>query len=60
MCQLALLPEQSGDTKYVPKHKLLPLRDRPVERVSASPTICTTDELLAAVLGGPRPIETAC
>jgi DNA repair protein RadC len=53
------MPDQSGDTKYVPKHKLLPLRDRPVERVSASPTICTTGELLAALLGGPRPIETA-
>jgi DNA repair protein RadC len=59
MCQLTLLPDQPGDTKYIPKHKLLPLRDRPVERVSVSPTICTTSELLAALLGGPRPIETA-
>jgi DNA repair protein RadC len=59
MCQLDLIPVKSGDTKYIPKHKLLPLRDRPVERVSSSPTICTTGELLAALLGGPRPIETA-
>jgi DNA repair protein RadC len=59
MCQLALLPEESGDTKYVPKHKLLPLRDRPIERVSTSPTNCTTGELLAALLGGALPIETA-
>jgi DNA repair protein RadC len=59
MCQLDLIPVKSSATKYIPKHKLLPLRDRPVERVSSSPTICTTGELLAALLGGPRPIETA-
>jgi DNA repair protein RadC len=59
MSQLSLLPEKSGHTKYIPKHKLLPLRERPVERVSTSVTACTTSELLAALLGGSRPIETA-
>lgn len=59
MCQLALLPEKHGSTKYTPKHKLLPLRERPVERVSARVQACTIVELLAALLGGPQPIETA-
>ena len=59
MCQLLLLPDKPGNTKYTPKHKLLPLRERPVERVSARADACTIIELLAALLGGPRPIETA-
>jgi DNA repair protein RadC len=59
MSQLLLLPEKSGHTKYTPKHKLLPLRERPVERVSARADACTIIELLAAILGGPQPIETA-
>jgi len=59
MCQLLLLPDKSGNTKYTPKHKLLPLRERPVERVSARADACTIVELLAAILGGPQPIETA-
>ncbi len=59
MSQLLLLPEKSGHTKYTPKHKLLPLRERPVERVSARADVCTIVELLAAILGGPQPIETA-
>ncbi len=59
MCQLLLLPDKPGNTKYTPKHKLLPLRERPVERVSARADACTIIELLAAILGGPQPIETA-
>lgn len=59
MCQLLLLPDKPGNTKYTPKHKLLPLRERPVERVSARADACTIVELLAALLGGPQPIETA-
>ena len=59
MCQLLLLPDKPGNTKYIPKHKLLPLRERPVERVSARADACTIVELLAAILGGPQPIETA-
>lgn len=59
MCQLLLLPDRPGNTKYIPKHKLLPLRERPVERVSARADACTIVELLAAILGGPQPIETA-
>ncbi len=59
MSQLLLLPDKSGNTKYTPKHKLLPLRERPVERVSARADACTIVELLAAILGGPQPIETA-
>jgi hypothetical protein len=59
MCQLLLLPDKPGNTKYTPKHKLLPLRERPVERVSSRAEACTIIELLAALLGGPRPIETA-
>ncbi|NJD60808.1 MAG: hypothetical protein C3F13_16275 [Anaerolineales bacterium] len=59
MSQLLLLPDQSGHTKYTPKHKLLPLRERPVERVSNHAGACTIVELLAAILGGPQPIETA-
>jgi hypothetical protein len=59
MCQLLLLPDKPGNTKYTPKHKLLPLRERPVERVSARADACTIIELLAALLGGPQPIETA-
>ena len=59
MSQLLLLPDKPGNTKYTPKHKLLPLRERPVERVSARADACTIVELLAAILGGPQPIETA-
>lgn len=59
MSQLLLLPDPPGSPKYTPKHRLLPLRERPVERVSTRAETCTIVELLAALLGGPRPIETA-
>ena len=59
MCQLFLLPDKPGDMKYTPKHKLLPLRERPAERVSTHAEACTVVELLAALVGGPQPIETA-
>jgi DNA repair protein RadC len=59
MSQIPLLPDEPGNTKYTPRHKLLPLRERPVERVSACANACTIGELLAALLGGPQPIETA-
>lgn len=58
MCQL-LLPGKPGKTKYTPKHKLLPLREQPRERVSARAEACTIVELIAALLGGAQPIETA-
>ncbi len=59
MNQLLLLPEKPGNTRYIPKHKLLPLRERPAERVITRADACTIVELLAALLGGPQPIETA-
>ncbi len=59
MSQLLLLPDKPGNTKYTPMHKRLPLREQPVERVSARANACTIVELLAAILGGPQPIETA-
>ena len=59
MSQLLLLPDKHGNTKYTPKHKLLPIRERPVERVSNHADACTIVELFAAILGGPQPIETA-
>jgi hypothetical protein len=57
--QMPLLPEPPGEARYTPRHKLLPLRERPAERVASSPNACTTAELLAALFGGPLPIETA-
>lgn len=42
-----------------PPHSLLPLRERPTYRVAAAPNACTTLELLAALLGGPRPENKA-
>jgi DNA repair protein RadC len=59
MNQPTLFPGETGKPKYIPRHKLLPLRERPVERVSACPNACTTSELLAALIGGSRPIEAA-
>ena len=41
------------------KLKLLALRDQPVTRVSADPSVCTITELLAAVIGGPNQLEIA-
>jgi len=43
----------------IPKVKTLALRDTPAYRVSTNPTACNTPELLAAIIGGPRQIETA-
>ena len=37
----------------------LPLRDRPVHRAGHTPEACTTQELLAAILRGPRSIPGA-
>ncbi len=37
----------------------LPLRERPANRVIADSSACNTIELLAAIIGGPRQIETA-
>ncbi|MEP0805855.1 MAG: DNA repair protein RadC [Chloroflexota bacterium] len=41
------------------KIKLLTLRETPAYRVSTNPAVCTTPELLAAVIGGSRQIEAA-
>lgn len=47
-------------TKY-PATQLnaLPLRERPAYRASSAPAACTSQELLAAIIGGPEQIETA-
>lgn len=37
----------------------LSLRERPAYRASSDPSVCTSIELLAAVIGGPQQIETA-
>jgi DNA repair protein RadC len=44
---------------YTPRHKLLPIKDRPDHRVRAHPTYCSDIELLAALIGGVKPLETA-
>ncbi len=41
------------------KINLLTLRETPTYRVSTNPAVCTTPELLAAVIGGSRQFETA-
>lgn len=42
-----------------PKLKTLPLREQPAFRVTQNATACNLSELLAAVIGGPKQIETA-
>jgi len=42
-----------------PEGMWLPLRDRPVHRAAYTPEACTTQELLAAVIRGPRSIPGA-
>ncbi len=49
------LPPQYKPTKL----KTLPLREQPAYRVSANPAACSLAELLAAVIGGRKQIETA-
>lgn len=44
---------------YTPRHRLLPVKDRPANRVRACPTYCSDIELLAALIGGTQPLETA-
>jgi len=39
--------------------QVLPLREQPVARVRADSSVCTTLELLAALIGGPHQIEIA-
>ena len=46
-------------TAIVPKLKLLAVRETPVYRVAADPSICTNVELLSAMIGGPKQIEIA-
>ena len=48
-----------GAVQTTPKLKLLAVRETPVYRVAADPSTCTTLELLAAMLGGPKQIEIA-
>ncbi len=43
----------------LPLLRALPLREQPVARVRADSTVCTTLELLAALIGGPQQIEIA-
>ena len=42
-----------------PLVQALPLREQPVARVRADSSVCTTLELLAALIGGPQQIEIA-
>lgn len=42
-----------------PRLKRLPLREQPAYRVTENATACNLSELLAALIGGPRQIETA-
>ena len=42
-----------------PVLRTLPLREQPGARVRADSTVCTTLELLASIIGGPRQIEIA-
>lgn len=50
-----------GSQEYKPTTKLqqMSLREQPSYRVASNPTSCTSLELLAAVIGGVRQIETA-
>ena len=50
-----------GSHEYKPTTKLqqLSLREQPAYRVASNPASCTSLELLAAVIGGARQIETA-
>jgi DNA repair protein RadC len=52
-----MLPLFTDDTQPPARQarRLLPLRERPVYRVTAAPNACTTLELLAALIGGPDP-----
>jgi len=43
----------------LPKLKMLPLRDQPAYRVASNAAACSLAELLAAVIGGEKQIETA-
>jgi len=42
-----------------PRAETLPLRERPLHRVAEAPAACNVIELLSALVGGPRQIETA-
>jgi DNA repair protein RadC len=50
-----------GSQEYKPTTKLqqMSLREQPAYRVASNPTACTSLEVLAAVIGGARQIETA-
>ncbi|NUM48371.1 MAG: DNA repair protein RadC [Anaerolineales bacterium] len=51
--QLAFLPDATPRLQY------LPLREQPAHRVAEAPTTVNLVELLAALIGGPRQVETA-
>ncbi|MCC6189024.1 MAG: DNA repair protein RadC [Anaerolineales bacterium] len=56
-----MLPLFTDDTQPAgqPRRQLLPLRERPVYRVTSAPNTCTTIELLAALIGGTDPSAKA-
>ncbi len=56
-----MLPLFTDDTQPAARQarRLLPLRERPIYRVTAAPNTCTTLELLAALIGGTDPVTRA-
>jgi DNA repair protein RadC len=58
MTQLSFLPYEPPN-KYTSALNVLQAHERPSYRAATMPSACTTLELLAAVIGGPRQIETA-
>lgn len=57
MSQLAFFPQEYTQ----PKHAIdyLSAKERPAYRAATSPAACTNIEMLAALIGGPKQIETA-
>ena len=56
---MTMQPSLLSGYEHVAVVNTLPLREQPTERVLADSTACNAVELLAALVGGPRQIETA-
>lgn len=59
MPQLPLFNSPAPLAHLASTRELLPIRDRPAYRVMANGSACNTQELLAALIGGPRQMESA-